>query len=103
VIGSGEGGGGLVVVRFDSNVFLMEQHPSVTVNHRELAVAHIFRLAETCKYLSVVGDADRPSTTRRWTVNAAEKLAKRIIANYDNPLQSSTIDVPAHVESLLKA
>jgi hypothetical protein len=35
-------------------------------------------------------------------VNAAEKLAKGIIANYDHPLQSSTIDVPAHVESLLQ-
>jgi len=36
-------------------------------------------------------------------VNAAENLAKRIIANYDNPLQSSTIDVSAHVESLLQS
>ncbi len=32
-------------------------------------------------------------------MNAAEKLAKDIIANYNNPLQSSTIDLPAHVES----
>ena len=39
----------------------------------------------------------------RHTVNAAEKLAKTIIANYDNPLQSSSIDVPAHVESLLQS
>jgi crotonobetainyl-CoA:carnitine CoA-transferase CaiB-like acyl-CoA transferase len=46
---------------------------------------------------------EQPITTRRWTVNAAEKLAKGIIANYDNPLQSSTIDVPAHVESLLQS
>jgi len=32
-------------------------------------------------------------------VNAAEKLSNRIVANYDNPLQSSTIDVPAHVDA----
>ena len=36
-------------------------------------------------------------------MNAAEDLAKRIIENYDNPLQSSSIDVPAHVESLLQS
>jgi crotonobetainyl-CoA:carnitine CoA-transferase CaiB-like acyl-CoA transferase len=36
-------------------------------------------------------------------VNAAEKVAKAIIENYDNPLQGSTIDVPAHVESLLQS
>lgn len=36
-------------------------------------------------------------------MSAAEKLAERIVANYDNPLQSSTIDVPAHVESLLQS
>ena len=36
-------------------------------------------------------------------MNAAEGLAKVIIDNYDNPLQSSTIDVPAHVESLLQS
>ncbi|MGO9032564.1 CoA transferase [Mycobacterium sp.] len=36
-------------------------------------------------------------------MNAAEKLAKAIIENYDNPLQGSTIDVPAHVESLLQS
>ena len=36
-------------------------------------------------------------------MNSAEKLAKTIIANYDNPLQGSTIDVPAHVESLLQS
>jgi hypothetical protein len=35
-------------------------------------------------------------------VNAAEKLAKDIIANYDSQLQSSAIDIPAHVESLLQ-
>jgi hypothetical protein len=29
-------------------------------------------------------------------VNAAEDLAKRIIENYDNPLQSSSIDVDYH-------
>jgi len=34
-------------------------------------------------------------------MNAAEDLAKAIIENYDNPLQDSTIDVPAQVESLL--
>jgi crotonobetainyl-CoA:carnitine CoA-transferase CaiB-like acyl-CoA transferase len=34
-------------------------------------------------------------------VNAAETLANGIIANYDNQLQSSAIDLPAHVESLL--
>jgi hypothetical protein len=36
-------------------------------------------------------------------VNAAEQLAKGIIGNYDNQLQSSTIDLPAHVESLLQS
>jgi len=36
-------------------------------------------------------------------VNAGEKLAKRIIANYDNSLKSSTIDLPANVESLLQS
>ena len=36
-------------------------------------------------------------------MNAAEKLAKGIIANYNDPLQSSTIDLPAHVESLLQS
>ena len=36
-------------------------------------------------------------------MSAAEKLAERIVANYDNPLQSSTIDVPAHVEFLLQS
>jgi hypothetical protein len=35
-------------------------------------------------------------------VNAAERLAQAIISNYDEPLQS-TIDVPAHVESLLQS
>ena len=39
----------------------------------------------------------------RHTVSAPETLAKAIIANYDNPLQSSSIDVPAHVESLLQS
>ena len=39
----------------------------------------------------------------RWPVNAAEALAKAIVENYDNPLQSSSIDVPAHVESLLQS
>lgn len=39
----------------------------------------------------------------RHTVIAAETLAKAIIANYDNPLQSSSIDVPAHVETLLQS
>jgi hypothetical protein len=36
-------------------------------------------------------------------VNAAEKLEKGIIANYNNQLQSNTIDLPAHVESLLQS
>ena len=36
-------------------------------------------------------------------MNAAEKLAKGITANYNNQLQSSTIDLPAHVESLLQS
>ena len=39
----------------------------------------------------------------RLSVNAAEKLAKGIIANYNNQLQSNTIDLPAHVESLLQS
>ncbi len=39
----------------------------------------------------------------RLSVDAAEKLAKGIVANYDNQLQSSTIDLPAHVESLLQS
>src|ERR1700733_1954192 len=43
------------------------------------------------------------SRGKAWTVNAAENLAKAIIANYDNPLQSSSIDVPGHVESLLQS
>jgi hypothetical protein len=36
-------------------------------------------------------------------VNAAGILAKGMLANYDNPLQGSTIDLPAHVESLLQS
>jgi len=36
-------------------------------------------------------------------VSAAETLAKTIVENYDNPLQDSTIDVSAHVESLLRS
>lgn len=36
-------------------------------------------------------------------MNAAEKLAKTIIANYDNPSKSNTIDLPAQVESLLQS
>ena len=36
-------------------------------------------------------------------MSAAEKLAKVIIANYDNPSKSNTIDIPAHVESLLQS
>jgi hypothetical protein len=35
-------------------------------------------------------------------MNAVEKLEESIIANYNNQLQSSTIDLPAHVESLLQ-
>jgi crotonobetainyl-CoA:carnitine CoA-transferase CaiB-like acyl-CoA transferase len=33
----------------------------------------------------------------------SRRLAKTIIENYDNPLQGSMIDVPAHVESLLQS
>ena len=33
-------------------------------DHCELAVPHIFRLAETCKYLVVIGDARRDDPTR---------------------------------------
>lgn len=36
-------------------------------------------------------------------MNAAEKLAKGIIANYDSHLRSSAIELPAHVESLLQS
>jgi hypothetical protein len=36
-------------------------------------------------------------------VNAAEKLPQGIIANYSNQLQSSAIDLPAHVEALLQS
>jgi len=36
-------------------------------------------------------------------MNAAEELAKKIVANYNNQLQSSTIDLPAHVESSLQS
>src|ERR1700735_1555125 len=36
-------------------------------------------------------------------MNAVEKLAKAIIANYDNPSKSNTIDIPAQVESLLQS
>jgi crotonobetainyl-CoA:carnitine CoA-transferase CaiB-like acyl-CoA transferase len=36
-------------------------------------------------------------------VNAAEKLAKGIIANYNNQLQRNTIDLPVYVESLLQS
>src|SRR3984957_9764192 len=45
----------------------------------------------------------RTGPTGRYTVTAADKLAKTIIANYDNPLQSSSINVPAHVECLLQS
>jgi len=34
-------------------------------------------------------------------MNAAEQLARNIIANYNNQLRSNKIDLPAHVESLL--
>jgi hypothetical protein len=37
------------------------------------------------------------------TTSSAEKLAKDVIANYDNPSKSNTIDLPAHVESLLQS
>jgi hypothetical protein len=40
---------------------------------------------------------------KRLSINPAEKLAKGIIANNNNQLQSSTIDLPAHVESLLQS
>src|ERR1700678_4774578 len=39
----------------------------------------------------------------RHTVSTAKTLANGIIANYDNQLQSSAIDLPAHVESLLQS
>jgi hypothetical protein len=71
-------------------------------DHRELAVDH-FSGSERCEYLSVVGDGEQPITARRCTVNAAEKLAKGIIANYDNQLGSNTIDLPGHVECLLQS
>jgi len=42
--------------------------PSVTPNrdpdHRELAVDHLFRFPEHCKYLGVIGDARRDDPTR---------------------------------------
>jgi hypothetical protein len=42
--------------------------PSVTPNrdpdHRELAVDHLFRFAERCEYLGVIGDAHRDDPTR---------------------------------------
>ena len=37
---------------------------AIAVNHGELAVPHIFSLAETCKYLGVIGDARRDDPTR---------------------------------------
>ena len=36
-------------------------------------------------------------------MNAAEKLAKNILANCNNQLQNSSIDLPAHVEYLLQS
>src|SRR5471030_275619 len=36
-------------------------------------------------------------------MNAAENLAKNIIANYDHPLRSNTIALAAQVESLLES
>ena len=36
-------------------------------------------------------------------MNAAEELAEAVIENYDNPLQSISIDVPGHVDSLLQS
>jgi len=36
-------------------------------------------------------------------MSEAEKLAEVITANYNNQLQSSTIDLPSHVESLLRS
>jgi hypothetical protein len=61
-------------------------------DHRKLAVNHLLRFAERCEYLGVIGNAEQPIATRRWTVNAAEKLPQGIIANYSSQLQSSTID-----------
>jgi hypothetical protein len=55
-------------------------------DHREPAVDHVFRFAECCEYLVVIRDAERPITTGRRIVSAAEKLAKSIIANYNNQL-----------------
>jgi crotonobetainyl-CoA:carnitine CoA-transferase CaiB-like acyl-CoA transferase len=37
------------------------------------------------------------------TSSAAEKLANTILINYENPLKSDTIDIPAQVESLLQS
>jgi hypothetical protein len=37
------------------------------------------------------------------TSSAAEKLANTILINYENPLKSDTIDIPAQAESLLQS
>ena len=39
----------------------------------------------------------------RTTTSSTERLAKAIIANYDSPSKSNTIDLPGHVESLLQS
>jgi hypothetical protein len=54
---------------------------STMADHRELAVNHVFRFSERCEDLGVVADA-HTITTRRWSVNSAEKLAKTIVASY---------------------
>ena len=51
-------------LRPDFRFLLIEQFPAdVMVHHGELAVPHIFKLAETCKYLGVIGDARRDDPT----------------------------------------
>src|SRR5271155_6158785 len=43
------------------------------------------------------------NTVMTRTANAPEELANGIVANYNNQLKSSTIDLPAHVEFLLQS
>jgi len=65
----------------------------IAPKHRELAVAHVFRFAERREYPGVIRDAhserERPITTRRWTMNAAEKLATCIIETITIILEGS--------------
>ena len=53
-------------------------------DHRELTVDHVFRFAERCEYLGVIGDAAQPITTKKMAAKAAD-LAKGILANYNRP------------------